>query len=329
MTLQTTEYSFILRAASPISQLEKSEGNVGILHREQIVLPSGIKREVPVVSGNAMRHGIREALANLTLDALGMLDRGSFKSVEELRFLYNGGAGSGSDGTIRIDEVRAMNQLVPSTAILGGTSRCMIHEGRIEVEPARLICSETEHQLAPWQREALADYKIASAVSYEALSTEYRHDESTSPRGRFLLTDEALRLLTERTARRERAAELGDEAEIEESKGGMMPYSKQVVIAGSLWTWSVVAHTMTDLDEVTVKAGLSAFLRRAVVGSGRRVAHGRFVVHAARGIDHLRPAEALRVMQAGELASAEQEAPFVAHVRTRADEARAWLGAAQ
>lgn len=324
--MKTIEYSFILRAATPISHHQGTDGNVGILHREKIALPNGEHREVPDVSGNAMRNGIRRALADLELDALGLLRQGSFDSADSVRFLYNGGAGSGSEGTIKLDEIRAMHQLIPGTAILGGTSRGAIHEGRLDVEPAILICSESESLLMPWQIEELADVQIKPSSEYEALREEYRHDETAKPRGRFLLTDAALALVNERAAKRERAADAEDEVAAQEARGGMMPHSAEEVIRGSLWTWSVVAHLGTDLEEMTVKAGLSAFLRRAVIGGGKRVGRGRFVVHASRGFDHLRPAEALRAMSLGELSGPEHEAPFVAHVKKRADEARAWLG---
>ncbi len=327
--MKTIEYSFILKAASPITHHSGVKGNVGILNRETVVLPTGELREVPIVSGNAMRHGVRAALADLTLDALGLLKPGAFDSPDAVRFLYNGGSGSGSEGTIRLDEIRAMHQLVPSSAILGGSSRGMIHAGRLEVRAARLVCSEVASELEQWQQDAIGETRIMPAVAYETLLTEYRHDESVKPQGRFLLTQAAQTLIAEQQGKRERAGEAEDEVEIEESKGGMMPYSGQAVIAGSLWTWSVVCHAQDELDEITVAAGLSAFLRRAVVGGRRRVGYGRFVVHSSRSFDHLKPAEALRVMTSNEVMGAEKEAPFVAHIQARADEARQWLGAAK
>jgi hypothetical protein len=325
--MKTIEYSFVLRAASPIAHHSGVKGNVGIINRETVVLPRGELREVPIVSGNSMRHGLRAALADLTLDALGLLKPGAFASPDSIRFLYNGGAGSGSEGTLRLDEIRAMHTLVPSSALLGGSSRGMIHHGRLEVGAARLVCAEVEHELEQWQREAIGDMRVMPAVAYETLLTEYRHDESVKPQGRFLLTSGAQTLIAQQQSKRERAGEAEDDVEIEESKGGQMPYSGQAVIGGSLWTWSVVCHAQDELDEITVQAGLSAFLRRAVVGGRRRVGYGRFVVHASRSFDHLRPAEALRVMTADDVMGPEKEAPFVAHVKSRADEARKWLGA--
>jgi hypothetical protein len=323
---KTLEYSFILRAVEPIAHHSGTKGNVSVLNRATVVLRSGELREVAEVSGNTMRSGIRRALADLMLDELGLLRRGSFQSAESVRFIYNGGAGAGTEGTIKLDEMRALRALLPSVALLGGCIKGGPQEGQTEVHRARLVCCETEDDLQDWQRAELADFQIKNATMYEHENQEFRHDETQKPAGRFLLTDAALALVNDRASKRERAGEAEDEAEIEEAKGGMMPYSSQEVIAGSLWTWSVVARVYSEIEEATIRAGLSAFLRRAVVGSGKRVGRGRFVVHAARGFDHLRPAEALRSMTTEELSGPEHEVAFLEHIRSRADEARSWLG---
>lgn len=327
--MKTIEHSFLLRAASPICHHSGVRGNIGILARETVVLPSGDLRDVPVVSGNAMRHGIRAALADLTLDALGLLKAGAFDSPDSVRLLYNGGSGSGMDGTIRLDEIRAMQRLVPGMALLGGSSKGMIHAGRIEVSASRLVCAEVNHALESWQHEALTGTEILPAVAYETLLTEYRNDEVARPHGRFLLTDAAQVLIAQQASKREKAGEDEDEVDMAATKGGLMPYSAQAVISGSLWTWSVVCHAQDELDELTFAAGLSAFLRRPVVGSRRRVGYGRFAVHSSRAFDHLRPAEALRVLTSSDVTGADKEQPFLDHLRERADEARKWLGAAQ
>jgi hypothetical protein len=323
---KTLEYSFILRAAQPIAHHAGTEGNVSVLKRRTVVLHNGELREVPEVSGNTMRSSIRRALADLMLDELGLLHSGSFSSAESVRFVYNGGAGAGTDGTIKLDEMRALRNLLPSVALLGGCIKGGPQEGQTEVAEAKLICLETEDDLQDWQREELQGFELKNASLYESENQEFRHDETQKPAGRFLLTDAALALVNDRASKRERAGEAEDEVEAEAAKSGMMPYSSEEVIAGSLWTWSVVARVYSEIEEATIRAGLSAFLRRAVVGSGKRVGRGRFVVRAARGFDHLRPAEALRSMTTDEVSGPEHELAFLEHIRSRADEARGWLG---
>lgn len=323
--MKSIEYQFILRAESPIVQGQRVEGNTRLINRTPFVLADGSIRDIPEVTGNAMRSGLRRAMALLTLDTLGLLAPGSFSSPDGVRFLFNGGSGAGSSNTIKLDDVRAMNALIPSSALLGGSSRGMIHFGRLEVSPATLICEETMADLAPWQRERLAELQIRPSVVYETRTQEYQHDETAKPTGRYLLSDEAQRVLTERQQKRERAADSGDEVEADEAKGGMRPYSSQAIMRGALFDWRVVAHVHSELEEATFRAMVSAFLRRAVVGAGRRVGQGRFSVFAAAGFDHLRPAEAVQALAESDVAGAELEAAFVAHLQSRAEEARTWL----
>lgn len=325
--MKTIELQFLLRAASPISQSMGTEANVGMLNREPVVQPDGELRDVPIVSGNAMRHACREAIVNLQLDALGLLKRGAFDVPDMVRFLYNGGSGAGEGNTIKLDEARAMRSLIPSVALLGGSGRGRLHYGQTEVSGAMLVCQESSHLLPPWQREeiASADYSVEHATVYEGIHEEFRHDNAVKPSGQFLLSDAARVALADLDSRRERAGDEGDEAEIERTKGGMMPYSSQIVRRGTLWTWSVVGHLADEREEIAFRAMVSAFLRRPVVGGKRRVGFGRFEVFAARGMDHLRPAEALKAMTDAEVMGETAEAPFLALLAERAEESRGWL----
>lgn len=327
--MKSIEAQFILKAESPIVQKQGTLGNKGILNRSEVVLADGSLRDIAEVTGNAMRSGLRRATALLILDALGLLREGAFDSADAVRFLFNGGAGSGSSNSLRIDDVRAMNALVPSTALLGGSTKGMIHFGRLEVSPATLLCEETLPGLADWQREALTGVTIHPSVVYESTVSEYQHDETAKPAGRFLLSPEAQRKLDERVGKREKAADTGDEVEAEEAKGGMRPYSSQAIKKGALFTWGVTAHVHNEIEEATFRAMLSAFLRRPVVGSGRRVGHGRFSVFAGADFDHLRPAEAVRLRSASDVAGSELERVFVDYIKGREDEARKWLSEVQ
>lgn len=323
--MKTIETSFLLKAESPIVQKQGVKGNVGILNRSPHILSDGSVRDIAEVTGNAMRSGLRRATALLILDSLGLLKEGAFESADAVRFLFNGGAGSGSDNSLRIDDVRAMNALIPSSALFGGSTKGMIHFGRLEVSPAVLVCEETLGDLPPWQVEKLGGITIHPSVVYESRINEYQHDETAKPAGRFLLSPEAQKKLNDRLSARERASDNDDPVEAEANKGGMRPYSTQAITRGALFSWQVVAHVHNEIEEATFRAMLSAFLRRPVVGSGRRVGHGRFSVFAAADFDHLRPAEQIRHLASGDVAGSELERAFVEYVTSRADEAKAWL----
>ena len=327
--MKSIEAQFILRAASPIVQKQKTAGNVGILNRTPVVLNDGSIREIAEVTGNAMRNGLRRAAALLILDSLGLLQGKQFDSPDAVRFLFNGGGGSGSDNTLRIDDVRAMNALIPSTALFGGCTKGMIHFGRLEVAPATLICEETLPDLAPWQRDAVGGITIHPSVVYEYRQDNFQHDETVKPLGRFLLTEAAQRKLDERLRKREGASDTGDVVAAEEAKGGMRPYATQAIKRGSLFTWSVVGHVEDEIQEATFHAILSAFLRRPVVGSGRSVGRGRFEVFAVKDFDHLRPAEVMRERDPSSVTDPGLEKVFTDYILSRGDEVKEWLRSVQ
>jgi len=325
--LKSIEYSFILRAKTPIAHHQGVEGTVGVLHRATTENPeTGEVFDVPDVSGNCMRHGLREAIAITTLDAMGKLEAGTFDRPDSVRLLMNGGSNAGSGNTIKIDDMRAMQTLVPALALLGGTSSNQIHYGRVECGSAYLICEESLHMLETWQKEALGQRPIYSAAEQEVLIQHYSRDGADSPLGEHLLTDEAKSELLNRRKRREKATDDDDEVAASESKSTQMPHAAEAVRAGSLWMWSVVGHVFNDLEEATFSTMVASFMRRAIVGSGRRVGNGHLEVHEARGFNHLRPAEAMRVIRdPNDVLGQQQAEMYLEHVRGHSEEIMGWL----
>lgn len=322
--MKTLEFSFLLKAKSEVAQLRGTEGNAGILNRIPIELDDGDTAEVPCISGTAMRHGCREALALVELDAVGLLGR-HFDRPDAIRLLLNGGSNTGSGNTVKLDEMRQLASLVPSVRLFGGSTRNGIQFGHIEVSPAVLVCEERMGELESWQLEALKGREIKPAESYVSQATNYSRDGADSLVGRSLLTDAAQVQIDDRKRKREKAGEDADEVAAEEAKGGQRPYSSEYVRRGSLFTWSVIGHVDNELDEATLEATLAAFLRNPIVGKSRGTGWGRLGVFAARNFDHLRPAEALRVVTESELTAPERGAALLRHLNERKDEVAACL----
>lgn len=322
--MKTLEYSFLLKAKSEVAQLRGSEGNAGILNRIPVELDDGDTAEVPCISGTAMRHGMREAIALVILDAAGLLGP-HFDRPDAVRLLLNGGSNTGAGNTIKLDDMRQLASLVPSVRLFGGTTKNGIQFGHIEVSPAVLVCEERMDELEAWQIEALKDREIKPAESYVSQAHNYSRDGADSLVGRSLLTDSAQVEIDARKRSREQAGEDDDPVAAEASKGGQRPYSSEYIRRGSLFTWSVVGHVDNELDEATLEATLAAFLRNPIVGKSRGTGWGRLGVFAARNFDHLRPAEALRVVTESELTAPERGAYLLQHLSERKDEVAACL----
>lgn len=322
--MKSIEYSFILKAKSEVAQARGTEGNASVLNRIPVELDDGDVAEVPCVSGTAMRHGLREAIALVILDAAGLLGQ-HFDKPDAPRLLFGGGGNTGSGNTIKLEEMRKMESLVPSMRLFGGTTKNGIQWGRIEVSPMILICEERMKDLEPWQIEALGDREIKPAEAYVDVVTNYARDASDSRTGQAILTDAARTDVLNRKLAREKAGEDDDDVAAEKSKGGQRPYSSQFVKRGSLFTWSVVGHVENDLDESTLEASLAAFLRNPIVGKSSGVGWGRLAVFAARNFDHFRPAEALRVIEPAELVAPNRGAGLLEHIAKRQEEVKACL----
>ena len=101
--------------------------------------------------------------------------------------------------------------------------------------------------------------------------------------------------------------------------------AEQAIKRGSLFTWSVVGHVEDEVQEATFHAILSAFLRRPVVGSGRRVQWGRFEGFAVKDFDHLRPAEVMRERDPSSVTDPGLEKVFTDYILSRGDEVKEWL----
>lgn len=322
--MKTIEYQFILQAKSEVAQLRGTEGNAGILNRLPIELENGDVGEVPYISGTAMRHQMREAIAKVILDACGLLGQ-VFDRPDPVRLLLNGGSNTGKGNTLRIDEMRQLQTLVPSVRMFGGSTKNGIQFGHIEVSPAVLICEERLGELEPWQIEALKGRTIKHAEAYVSQSTNYPRDGADSLTGRALLTDAAQTAELNRKISREKATDDDDEVSADDSKSAARIYSSEYIRRGSLFTWDVVGHVDSDLEQATLEATLAAFLRNPIVGKSRGVGWGKLGVFAARNFDHMRPAEALRVLSEEELTNPNNAAPLLAHIEARKDEVIACL----
>lgn len=326
--MKTIEYQFILKAKTEVAQARGVEGNASILNRIPQELDDGDVVEIPCISGTAIRHAMRTALSLTILDAVGLLGH-NFDRPEPVRLLLSGGGNMGSGNTMKLDEMRQLESLVPSIRLFGGTSKNMPHRGHIEVGPAVLVCEERMDELEPWMAEALSGRDIKPAESYVGQSTNYPRDAVDSLEGEALLTDAAQTDELNRKIAREKATDDDDAEAAEEAKGGGRIYSSEYVRRGSLFTWDVVGHVDNELDEATLNAALVAFLRNPIVGKSRSVGWGRLSVYAAQHFDHLRPAQALQAITAAELTAPHRAAGLLEHIESRKDEVVACLKSLQ
>jgi len=320
---QIIEYEILLEAATPIAHHRESLGNHALLERRKVRLPDGSWAQVPAVSGDSLRHGLRESAAYAFLDALGMLGNEGLTEAA-LRLLFNGGmvTGRGDASTIKLDDYHALCDVFPPLALLGGCVSSRIVPGRLVSEDALLICEETAHLVPAWMRERAGtlDGSRAHIESHQRV----RMDPMLDPAKAAMLTAPDARRLAGKRRKSEAAHETDDAIAREDAKSTMLPRSFEAVAAGSLLAWRVLAVCRSDLEVDTFQTMVCGFLSAARVGGKRGTGFGHIRPVAANAVPLRRPSDSVQPVDMAALAPSVGEA-FRAHVRERADKARAWI----
>jgi hypothetical protein len=281
--MEQVTYDFVLEATTPVAHHSESLGNHSILMTRRQRLPDGRWIHLPVVSGDTMRHQLREAGMSAYLEAAGVRDL----TTAALRLLFAGGQIGGHAGSsVSISGYREMVDLCPPLALLGGCVNNRMVPGRMTVDEAILICEETLPMLPPW----VSDWMAASGGATSPLrahveeATRVRMDPTLRPDKRAMLRAEDVAAEEQRLEASEAAAESGDAVAVQDTKGSSLPRTFERLAAGSLLYWQVRANCADELDWDTFHVMLGRFLGDAWVGGKRGTGHG-----------HLRPVTARKI----------------------------------
>ena len=322
--MKTQRFEFLLEATQPIAHHAESFGNHAVIQRRRVRQKDGSFADAPIITGDTLRHGMREASAYAFLDAAGLMS-GSL-SESALRLLFAGGmvGGRGDGGTLNLDQYRQLCELCPPLALFGGCCSNRVIPGRLFVEDAVLVCIETERFLPPWSRAELGAAELASQRAHVEEVQRVRMDPSLDPGKRKMLAESAQNVANQRLAASEEAHDSDNAIERDATKSSMLPRTFERVVQGSIFSWSVTAHTYSDLDDDTLMVAIGVFLSRPVVGGKRGTGHGELRVVAARDIAVKRPSEKADVLDVTALGG-RVGSLFRAHVAERKDRIASFL----
>lgn len=126
-------------AISPITHMSGVEGNEAILNRQVVMTDTG-RRQIPILSGNAIRHrAVREPLAMHLFEACGI---GGQISRRAANFFLHGGALSESTTRVDLTAKLDMQAHLPFIRLLGGALPASIEEGSLRCDQGVLVCRE-------------------------------------------------------------------------------------------------------------------------------------------------------------------------------------------
>lgn len=323
--MEQRRLEFILEARQPISHAEGNYGNTSVVMRQKVRTAAGEWANIPIVTGDTMRHGLREAAAYCLLECAGML--GDTLSEQALRLLFSGGMVTSSGGVVNLEEYRRMIDLIPSLALLGGCAGNRIIPGRVQVDPALLVCEETKHLLPDWVNQFVADkyWEHKPARGHVEEVQRVRMDPTLDPGKRALMAPEARAIAERRMMDSEAASAADDVVAMDKAKSTMLPFRYERVAQGSLFFWSVQATCYTPLDTDTLMVMVGAFLRNARVGGKRGTGHGWLWPLAAQNVHLANFSERMETLA---LAGPESVVGnlYRSHVNERADKVRDLLG---
>ena len=322
---EKVRWEFIIEAQEPIAHHSESMGNTAIAMRQKTRLADGSFVSVPIITGDTIRHQLREAASYALLDAAGMIDNPSL-GESALRLLFNGGMITGSQDTaVKLDQFRELVELCPHLALLGGCAQNRSVPGRLSVSSAELICDETAHRMPEWVIEYLRDAKAALASAREHVEEvqRVRMDASLDPGKTKLLSDGGIDVRN-RLLASEHGKEVGDAVLAQDNKSTMMPRRFETLVAGSLFYWKLECDTFNALDRDTFHTMVGAFLQNARVGGKRATGHGRVRVVVGKQIQWRRPREVPKGLDTTALAP-RLGSLFYSHVGARKERVRTLL----
>ena len=336
----------VLEATSPIAHHAEVMGNTAIAMRRKVRLTDGSFANVPIITGDTMRHSLREGASRALLDAADMLEPGSL-SESALRLLFAGGMVVGGDsGSVKLDDYKSLCDLLPHMKLLGGCAQNRVIPGRMQVDDATLVCDESRALWPSWLEGWLSSRSTAvdSCRAHVDEEMRVRMDPVLRPELRGLITDGGA-AVEKRLKKGEAASADGDAKGKDEAKSTMMPRTAEVIVPGSLFFWGISATVDDAFDLDVLHAMLKASLDLALhqgVGGKRGTGHGKLVPRAIYNVPKRRWRDLPKQIEAptsGAIVATSQDAMavdleridapsgalFAAHVTARSAKIREYL----
>lgn len=175
---------------SPLHHGAGVSGNTQILRTQPAINPNtGEEFVSPIISGNSVRHAIRDALAEATLTRLGAQPGTLSKALVDL--LYSGGAltGGGDASNVDIAGHRNLDTLWPAAGLLGYAGRGQIWSGSLYAQILLPVCRENAWRMPhhPHLREHPMAQVSVNTLREEDFGT--RHDVTGTHADRWVGLD--------------------------------------------------------------------------------------------------------------------------------------------
>lgn len=177
---ETIALTYTLTA--PLHHGAGSSGNTALLRTQEVVQPDGTSVQVPFVSGNSIRHGLRDALAWHLVNTVGVEDGTLTKA--EVDLLWSGGAVTATGARTNLELRRQVDGLLASLGLLGFAAQSDIHAGVLRASDLILVAQENAWRLPDELAQSPHAGKRAGAYRSSEFGT--RHDVDSTPVARLV-----------------------------------------------------------------------------------------------------------------------------------------------
>lgn len=252
----TCKIHFLSEAVSPITHMAGVSGNESILNREKVLFDNEVV-EVPVISGNALRHRmIREPGAMHLVEVCGL--RGHL-NIDQANFMFTGGSLSESTTSDNLPMIAKLQTVSPLFRLLGGSLKNQVIGGSLFVSRGLLACAENEATIRKMCKAALSD------MDGPLLPAQHFIGKSQYTRGDASRMKDAPDLL-EKT---------------ESEKTNLMIYNGETVIQGSMFYHNLTLYNVSPLEVGAALHSVHQWQNSGgTIGGSARIGHGKLVTSA-------------------------------------------------
>lgn len=232
---------------SSVSHIGEVRGITALFRREKVISEAGEVVELPIVSGNALRGILRDCGARYLCRLLGVGHDGVRLSMRAFYLLFSGGALTDSGGSINVERLRELRELVPFISVFGGAIGNAILPGRLIIGKVVPIATETAHLLSE------IFYGIPATSVWDMTQNEpyTRFDDAKNP---FLDSYH-----TEQD---------------EDASPQQMRYYIETLAAGTPLAWQFHLEGVTRIELESFASAMMEWGRRPQIGGKGAIGHG-------------------------------------------------------
>jgi hypothetical protein len=263
--MRTEKIILLYEIMSPLTHMMGVQGNESVINREPVMTEEG-KRYVPILSGNAIRHVmIRKAGIDNLFDLLNIQ---KLENIDQLNFLYNGGALTESSITDSIEKIQMIWNKLPLLKLLGGSLRNQIIRGMMQVGRGTLICEENRRTLHYILNKNHLEKLPELLLSAEMFIGKYQYtrgDASKQEADKIKVEDKKGFFDIEKNKK---------------EKSNLMLYSGQSVISGAMFINEFILQDVSDLEIGAFFSALKYWQEnKSVMGGYSRIGHGKVKIN--------------------------------------------------